>query len=420
MIIKLNRSMITDIEEAFRILKDDKDNVDALDKIKNVLETGLPSFSFNVSITPVNQNHRDLYFIMSVFPDTTTVDKIIASIGNNDSDIQAIQRLWELNKIWDIEIDERILLSKPVAFTPSELTAMLLHEIGHIVISTSIPNRLSIILKYELLKSKFSNRMMLKDKIFRSILSIPILDACISNYERTDTSIKDEINADSFAVKMGYRRDLMSALQKVIYIGKTSGTQTINDKIINGVKLALTTVDDLEKRNIELSKSRLFGFREGALTNRMKDVSESYIEKIYGTDENNSRFNNNRLNYFIECGQKTIEDGYYTEFFLFKKELKRIDPVEIDYIGSKINSIQDENDRMMIISYIHHKLDLVDYYIEILSNEKTARKYSIPHTIQQLMKIKNILLDYRIKALKQPLPVKNRGLLVSWADGYEG
>lgn len=420
MIIKLNRSMITDIEDAFRILKVDKNNVDALDKIKNILDDGLPSFSFNVSITPVNQNHRDLYFIMSVFPDTTTVDKIIASIGNNDSDIQAIQRLWELNKIWDIEIDERILFNKPVAFTPSELTAMLLHEIGHIVISTSIPNRLSIILKYELLKSKFSNRMMLKDKIFRSILSIPILDACISNYERTDTSIKDEISADSFAVKMGYRRDLISALQKVIYIGKTSGTQTINDKIINGVKLALTTVDDLEKRNIELSKSRLFGFREGVLTNRMKEVTESYIEKIYGTDENNSRFNNNRLNYFIECGQKTIEDGYYTEFFLFKKELKRIDPVEIDYIGSKINSIQDENDRMMIISYIHHKLDLVDYYIEILSNEKTARKYSIPHTIQQLMKIKNILLDYRIKALKQPLPVKNRGLLVSWADGYEG
>ena len=75
---------------------------------------------------------------------------------------------------------------------------------------------------------------------------------------------------------------------------------------------------------------------------------------------------------------------------------------------------------MMIVSYIHHKLDLVDYYIEIMSNPKTASKYSIPHTLPQLMKIKNILTDYRIQALKQPLPLKNKGLLVAWADGYEG
>ena len=75
---------------------------------------------------------------------------------------------------------------------------------------------------------------------------------------------------------------------------------------------------------------------------------------------------------------------------------------------------------MMIIAYIHHKLDLVDYYISLLSDPKTAREYSIPHTLDQLMKIKKILTDYRIKAMKQPLPLKNRGLLVSWADGYEG
>ena len=420
MINKLNRNMINDIETSFRLLKEDKSNLEAIDRIKKSLEPGLPDFVFNISVTPIEKNERDLYFIMSVFPDESTVDKIITSITNDDTDIQAIQRLWQLNKVWNIEIDERILQDKPIGFTPSELTAMLLHEIGHIVISTSIPSRVSIIIKYELLKSKFSNRMMLKDKIFRSILSIPILDACVSDYTRTVSSIKDEVEADSFAAKMGYRRDLITALKKVMVVSKSAGQQSVNDKIVSGVRLALSTVSDLEKRNIELSKNRLFGFREEASSQYIKDFVESYIDKIYGTDESNSTFTNRRLDYFIECGQKTIQDGYYTEFFLFTKKLKRIDPVEIDYIGSKINTIQDENDRMMIISYIHHKLDLVDYYIEIMSNEKTASRYSIPHTLQQLIKIKNVLLDYRIRALKQPLPLKNKGLLVSWADGYEG
>ena len=420
MINKLNRSMISDIETSFQLLKENKSNPEAIDKIKKSLEAGLPDFIFNISVTPIEKNERDLYFIMSVFPDESTVDKIITSITNDDTDIQAIQRLWQLNKVWNIEIDERILNDKPIGFNPKELTAMLLHEIGHIVISSSIPSRVSIIIKYELLKSKFSNRMMLRDKIFRSILSIPILDACVSDYTRTTSSIKDEVEADSFAAKMGYRRDLITALKKVMVVSKSSGHQSVNDKIVNGVKLALSTVNDLEQRNIELSKSRLFGFREDASSQYIKDFVESYINKIYGTDETNSTFTNRRLDYFIECGQKTIQDGYYTEFFLFKKELKRIDPIEIDYIGSKISSIQDENDRMMIISYIHHKLDLVDYYIEIMSNPKIAAKYSIPHTLQQLIKIKNTLTDYRIQALKQPLPLKNKGLLVSWADGYEG
>lgn len=420
MINKLNRNMINDIEASFQLLKEDKSNLEAIDRIKKSLESGLPDFVFNISVTPIEKNERDLYFIMSVFPDESTVDKIITSITNDDTDIQAIQRLWQLNKVWNIEIDERILQDKPIGFTPSELTAMLLHEIGHIVISTSIPSRVSIIIKYELLKSKFSNRMMLKDKIFRSILSIPILDACVSDYTRTISSIKDEVEADSFAAKMGYRRDLITALKKVMVVSKSAGQQSVNDKIVSGVRLALSTVSDLEKRNIELSKNRLFGFREEASSQYIKDFVESYIDKIYGIDESNSTFTNRRLDYFIECGQKTIQDGYYTEFFLFKKELKRIDPVEIDYIGSKISSIQDENDRMMIISYIHHKLDLVDYYIEIMSNPKTAARYNIPHTLPQLIKIKNTLTDYRIQALKQPLPLKNRGLLVSWADGYEG
>ena len=420
MINKLNRNMINDIEASFQLLKEDKSNLEAIDRIKKSLESGLPDFVFNISVTPIEKNERDLYFIMSVFPDESTVDKIITSITNDDTDIQAIQRLWQLNKVWNIEIDERILQDKPIGFTPSELTAMLLHEIGHIVISTSIPSRVSIIIKYELLKSKFSNRMMLKDKIFRSILSIPILDACVSDYTRTISSIKDEVEADSFAAKMGYRRDLITALKKVMVVSKSAGQQSVNDKIVSGVRLALSTVSDLEKRNIELSKNRLFGFREEASSQYIKDFVESYIDKIYGTDESNSTFTNRRLDYFIECGQKTIQDGYYTEFFLFKKELKRIDPVEIDYIGSKISSIQDENDRMMIISYIHHKLDLVDYYIEIMSNPKTAARYNIPHTLPQLIKIKNILTEYRIQALKQPLPLKNKGLLVSWADGYEG
>ena len=46
-----------------------------------------------------------------------------------------------------------------------------------------------------------------------------------------------------------------------------------------------------------------------------------------------------------ERADKVIQDGYYTEFFIFGgKDLKRIDPAEIDYIDIKIQDIKNNND----------------------------------------------------------------------------
>ena len=48
MINKLNRNMINDIEASFQLLKEDKNNPDALSVIKKSLEAGLPDFIFNI------------------------------------------------------------------------------------------------------------------------------------------------------------------------------------------------------------------------------------------------------------------------------------------------------------------------------------------------------------------------------------
>ena len=75
---------------------------------------------------------------------------------------------------------------------------------------------------------------------------------------------------------------------------------------------------------------------------------------------------------------------------------------------------------MMVVSYIHSKLDLVEYYIAIMENPNMIKKYNIPHTLSQLKAIRLRLLDLRKAALKQKIPERNRHVLVSWPDGYEG
>ena len=151
------------------------------------------------------------------------------------------------------------------------------------------------------------------------------------------------------------------------------------------------------------------------------DLIDEFIETVFNDPEDSmSICDGKKVKIMQERADKVIEYGYYNEFFLFKKELKRIDPAEIDYIDVKISGIKNLNDKMMVISYLHSKLDLVEYYISILENKKTARKYNIPHTLSQLQNLRKRLLQLREIALKFKIPEKNKHVLVSWPEGYEG
>lgn len=418
--VKLNKDKFTAIEGAFLVLKENTNSLAALNIIKSSLESCFSGCIFDVRIVNSVDYNNAPFFVMSVFPEISVIDKVISAVMT-DKETKAIQKLWETNKNWRIEIDERIFDKNIIDLDNKELTAILLHEIGHIVCSTSIPNRISLILRYEIMNSKISNKMMIKDSIFRKLLSLPVLDSCIGDEKRNPSSIKEEIKADAFAKKMGYSNDLQSALTKLIKCNKYSNKATINDKMSSNTQFALNTLDEFQQRRDKLAKTNLMRVRECCNSPYINELLDEFIETVFNDpDDSNSIFNGRKVQIMQERADRDIEDGYYTEFFLFKKELKRIDPAEIDYIYSKIAGIKNENDRMMVISYIHSKLDLVEYYIAIMENPKTAKKYDIPHTLQQLKILKLRLLELRKDALKQKIPERNKNILVAWPSGYEG
>ena len=211
--ISLNRKNFDSIENAFFILKGDNQNKEAIQLIKESLEKSFDC-EFDINIIPSIDTMNKNLFVMSVYPEIPVIDKIISAVMS-DKGTDAIKSLWEKNKKWTIEIDAKILDDRIIDCTKEELTAVLLHEVGHIVCSSSIPNRVSLILRYEIMKSSFKSRMMLKDKVFRLIMSLPVLDACISDNKRDVSSIKEEIKADKFVKKMGYQKELYSVLTKI-------------------------------------------------------------------------------------------------------------------------------------------------------------------------------------------------------------
>ena len=161
----MSKDKMLNIENAFKVLKENPGSFAAIEILQ---KSAKDIFSYNFTIYTVESVNTPIFF-MSVYPDRSTIDKVVNSISNNEPHM--ISKLWKQTKEWIVEIDRRILDRNIIDLTERELTAIFCHEIGHIIQSNSIPNRVVTILQYELAKTTISNKSLLKEQIFRKILS---------------------------------------------------------------------------------------------------------------------------------------------------------------------------------------------------------------------------------------------------------
>lgn len=357
---------------------------------------------------------------MSVTPQSSTVEKIIGSIANNAADTEAISRLWREEKVWHVEIDSRLFTDKLGArLNPKEMTALYLHEIGHIAYSNSVPTRLITILQYEVIKSTYNIKALLQNDTFRKILSPPILSAgFMENSSRS--AIKEEIEADKFVKKVGYQKYLFSAFNKFLEASaKDAKSNEESMKIAS--QFSIDTLNQFKERRAALVKSNLGRISVESSSPVLKKSVDEILSMFFMTSESAGSLDSTaKLNahYFF---MEKAEERYVTEVFgLFKpKPLPRIDPSELDYIVLKTQAIFSRSDKMMLVAYIHSKLDVVDYYMAVLNDPKESRKYLVPYTKQELTNLRARLLKSVDDVIDYKIGTKGQ-VLVSWPDGYEG
>ena len=123
--------------------------------------------------------------------------------------------------------------------------------------------------------------------------------------------------------------------------------------------------------------------------------------------------------YAMDRMEKNIENEYLMEFGDFRKKLKPIDQNQIDYIQIKVQAIETINDKMMIVSYINGKLELANYYLSILDDPKSSKKYKVPHTKGQLLAMIDVLTRAKDIAINKKIQGETR-LITIYPEGYEG
>lgn len=374
--IRFRDEQLASIEKAFQNMIDNPDQESIIRKSCSTIESVLRlacDKRFVVSV--IESPPTDELYGMSVRPSQAYTDQLVSMMLDNEK-WHIVVFSWKDIKDWVIDIDKR-MIKKEVGMNATELTTILLHEIGHIVLNTSFGAKLENTFRRQLSQAGFEVTNMARQSFFSKIMQLPLINLMSTSRYKDDAQLKEEIKADKFAaVNPRYREALISAIGKMMEVQPVS-TSTSDDE----VKLALSTINNYKKRQAKLvnvrrlfkvPKSKNMFTRESVF-----DISES-CDDAYIENKANEIYNDAMAMYF--------------EFFSFKeKKLPVIDNSYITYIENKIKEIKDEDDKAMLIEYTKSKITMIDWYISLLEHPEFSKKYTITQSAKELNTVKNAL-----------------------------
>ena len=423
MAIKFSKEKQKKIDDAFADILNKENQAQAVRTIQLVLSN---CFDKDIRVVIIKPKRNAPFYMMSIFPNESTLDKLVQSILNEESD-KNLKKIWDENKTWTIEIDNRLLTGGFINVNSKELTALILHECGHVIYSNSIPQRMTKVMRYEYAKANIGTKNVLRNGVFKKVLQIPILKACIFENYKTDANKKKELKADIFAVKMGYGDELDSVLDKIIaksspnkdtasHINQSSSD--VYDAMKTDTLFSISLVEDLKDRKANITKAKFHKM--------LLDLPSEYTEKILGKLETALfKGDGTKPSGVVES---TIMDAvayYYESVYtetlnILKKKMDRIDPATVDYVMVRKDDIKSNDDKLMLITYIYGKLDLINYYLDIMDNPKYAKRYIFANSRNELIRMRDQLEKLKTEILDYRIPEVRYGVQIMYPDGYTG
>ena len=392
---------------------------------------------------------RDQFLGMSVYPSIECTERLCKRINDCNSRVRFIEA-WKKMTDYTIEIDENLFDRSIIAFNPQELTAMLLHELSHVIFSSKKSEKLYA--------CYLANRDFLKlarDRNSANILAsifytVPVATICgMHEWNIGKNGMMEEWICDQVFGIEGYQEHMVSALNKII---RAYGTTIISSEDVQDhnldvdMKWANLNIKDMVRRK-EMLRSEIF-YR--ASRTRSYTVRHTYLNMVarlgFGLKD---RYTDGVI--AMEAVLADIDEGArpFTEVLrdykfastnmmktaafesmaarAFDESMPALESVRnrkppklpsdyaIDEISIEIDRVENHYDRIYVLDLIYNRLEEIDtfesYYTEIGEIHKYASK----------IKAKREYLEkLRIAVLEKKLLDKNYSVFVKCPKGYEG
>lgn len=415
------------------------------------IEVALSSMPFDGNhkefiVQVVKSSTGDKFFGMRVFPVIEELDAFCDSIidtGEQSVKFIDITRRWKNIKKWCIELDSHIFDRSVINFTPKELTALTLHELGHVIYSDApLENFYRAYLEA---KSRLNNAQKATQKLMYNIYMIPLSIACMQRrWVNGKNQINVEIIADRTVSELGYGEYLVEAFNKIM---RTFGSMNYNQnqqeaEVATSVNWCCNNIADVMKRKENL-KDELYYQAIKTKSNYMKAISIIILDKL--GFKMRERYNGYAVENTIELLSDpdvltkyapiidalesakfdraynalfTNNDIAIESVFNKRKKIKVELPshYDVDAIAVEVDKITNHYDRIFVLDLIYEVLERVNNFEEAISIDPALVKKWDP----KITAMKNSLDVLREATLNKKSFDKKYKFFVKVPEGYEG
>lgn len=405
----------------------------------------------NFEVAIVNNNKKEPFFGLRIFPVIAEMDMIAEEIINKRISFNKLIEKWRSIENWYLEIDAQVFLRYEINFTPKELTAMVIHEIGHTLYSEKLISIMYNAFKESQMRMKLADKASLK--VLYSLYMIPLSIGCMQkNFIDSKNQISVEYYADSILKEYGYLEHLASALDKII---KAYGSQNESDNykkknITQSIVWCNMNVADLARRKEKL-KDEIFYQSIKTESNYFKAVcvkvlneigvkmrerySGAVVECTIDMLQSDYTYGDEMLPLFeafvpfidVKIGSQldrrwhTVKESFNEEAavegLIFNRKYKKVQlptQQEIDEIMIEIDKIQNNRDRIYVLELIYNLSERIDVYEQYHRKKEVARdKAKIDVLRREIENLRTAVLN------KKPLS-KEYKFFVRYPEGYEG
>ena len=414
----MKKENILFVEECFRNIQQEKE----VDKNIRLIQSAIKR-EFNISLEIHVLDNKKQFFGMCVYPSMNEIELLtMAMMANGDNqikfkDIENIHRDMMEKSTLIVEVDSLLLYDHNLNATSGEITAILLHEVGHIVASNSIVNRMRRAREYMAAKFDHGVRSLMKKiPVINHMFSLVSLQ--IFSHQLNIQLVKEK-EADELARKEGYGEELISILNKLIANGKGSQIRKTNKEIDKDVEVTIdwlvVNVKELEYRKNKLNRTlKLMKLTTPSrhLANCIKNISEKIFARLK-KEEDKPEFVNeafmlaNLRNKKMKAPRGAVDSS---------GRVKRLQTRDLDIYRAELERVHSVDEKIFLIERLHDLLDDAEYASYML-REDPRRVMQSEETIENYKReIHRLLMDVNNKKISK----ERYGLYIKYPADYEG
>ena len=262
---------------------------------------------------------------------------------------------------YTVEIDSH-LFNPVLDLKPQEITAILLHEIGHVV-NDCVPIANARRYLDEYMAKNHSTIRMSQSIHYREVLAYALKDFVSKDRSIFYTSDVDEVLADDFVRGYGYGLHLEHALQKVLKNNSKLYQGQYNDRFTT----FMWTMDLYNHMQYRRVPALRFLRKVKALTgSRIEQAEiENLMRRINRIDDNS----------LLEAGPISAMNVKIKQR-MKKMRIDNMRSLEDDYfeINMRIRNVEDEEDALYLMRQINTRISLITDFIESGDLDATEKK----------------------------------------------